>query len=417
MNLTKRFIETAPVGYHRDDQCSGLYLKVRPTTKSFVFRRMVSGKQKEISLGSVKKITLPVARSKADSLRALDGESFLAEVEKKKKPSEGTKIEVVLFKDAARGFEKWSIESGKWQELNKSHKLYLGRLKNHIFPILGERDIETITPNDIAEVLSRKWKSPQLVKKLRGLLKQIFDWSSAKGFFHHDNPASITGPLKYLLPSEKAITKNRGALSVEDLPSFMKALHEHLNGASFCCGFFAILTATRSGTARRARWEQINFEKKEWTIPPDQLKVSENGYLIVPLAPEVIDFLKSLEPQEEGLIFTNSKGRILSDTIFSRVPLEVPGNWQDKEQSLIHNKNVRATMHGIARATFRTWAQDDRLGNDNKYDPRVAELCLHHKVDDGYGGAYERNKSFLRRREMMEDWAKYCFSEIEGRSS
>lgn len=71
---------------------------------------------------------------------------------------------------------------------------------------------------------------------------------------------------------------------------------------------------------------------------------------------------------------------------------------------------MRPTQHGIARATFRTWSQDDALGNDLRFDARTAELCLHHKVPDAYNGAYERNSSMIRRREMMEAWAKFCFS-------
>ena len=59
-----------------------------------------------------------------------------------------------------------------------------------------------------------------------------------------------------------------------------------------------------------------------------------------------------------------------------------------------------------------TWSQDDSLGNDKRFDVRVAHMCLHHKQDDGYGGAYERQTMFLRRRELMEAWAEYCFSRI-----
>ena len=89
--------------------------------------------------------------------------------------------------------------------------------------------------------------------------------------------------------------------------------------------------------------------------------------------------------------------------------------WIDKAESLKRGKEVGITQHGIARATFRTWAQDDSLGNDRRFDARTAELCLHHKVTDAYNGAYERNASMIRRREMMEAWAEYCFSRVPVR--
>lgn len=79
----------------------------------------------------------------------------------------------------------------------------------------------------------------------------------------------------------------------------------------------------------------------------------------------------------------------------------------------MQGKEVRATQHGIARATFMTWSQDDVLGNDLRFDVKVAHRALHHKVDDGEGGAYERQTLFLRRRELMTAWADYCFSKVE----
>ena len=68
------------------------------------------------------------------------------------------------------------------------------------------------------------------------------------------------------------------------------------------------------------------------------------------------------------------------------------------------------TAHGTARASFRTWAQDDKLGNNKRFDERIAELCLHHKITDAYNGAYERNEAIKSRTEMMQAWADYCYS-------
>ena len=75
------------------------------------------------------------------------------------------------------------------------------------------------------------------------------------------------------------------------------------------------------------------------------------------------------------------------------------------------NKGVPriATPHETARATFRTWAQDDELVNDKRFSAKVAELGLHHNIDDTYNGAYERNKAMKSRQEMMQAWADYCF--------
>lgn len=87
--------------------------------------------------------------------------------------------------------------------------------------------------------------------------------------------------------------------------------------------------------------------------------------------------------------------------------------YTDPKQTNIQGKVAIATAHGIARASFRTWAQDDELGNDRLFSEKTAELCLHHKVDDTYNGAYNRNEAMQSRREMMQAWADYCLSATE----
>ena len=86
------------------------------------------------------------------------------------------------------------------------------------------------------------------------------------------------------------------------------------------------------------------------------------------------------------------------------------GGFVDPKQKTKDGLPAIATPHGIARASFRTWAQDDELGNDRRFNERVAELCLHHKTGDAYNGAYERNQAMKSRIEMMQAWADYCCS-------
>ena len=35
---------------------------------------------------------------------------------------------------------------------------------------------------------------------------------------------------------------------------------------------FAILTAARSGEVLGARWEEIDFQTRVWTVPPERMK-------------------------------------------------------------------------------------------------------------------------------------------------
>ena len=400
-------------GLYFDQKSDGLFLRKRGKYSSWVFRRYLKGKRYDLGIGGLRKVSLIQARKEAARLNLLSDSEFIASLEKKKEDKTPPEINL-SFSDVASQYEEWNLEVGNWQELDKAHRVYLSRMKNHVLPVLGDLKFKEITCEDVARIAVRCWDKPETVQRVIQLTKRIFDWAKAKSLYSHDNPADRTGALKYLLPTERYAPTNRGAISVQDLPLFMKELHEHFKDSNARrCAFFAVLTATRSQTAREAKWSQIDLDKRVWDIPPSQLKMKSNGGLVVPLADEVIEFLKTLRREEgQELIFPNRYGRLMTDTMFSNVVADLPTKWLDEEQGRLLEHEVRATMHGIARATFRTWAQDDRLGNDKKFDARTAELCLHHKVQDAYNGAYERNKSFIRRREMMSAWAEYCFSLI-----
>lgn len=427
-NLTQKFCFSPDLsdGVYGDSKTKGLRLEVRGNGKyrRWVLRRAVNKKSYDVPLGSIRTVDLVRARAKASKLNSLSAADFLSFLNEQKAAKKGAgqktnKQEVITFRKVVDLYIAWNLEVGNWQEYDKAHRIFVGRMKNHIFPHIGDKDFNEITEEDISKMMVPIWNKVETVNRCLRIVKNVFDWGKAKNLRTKDNPADRNGALKFLLPQTRSKTINRGALSVEQLPVFMAELYKHLkDGSSWQCAFLAVLTATRSKTAREAKWEQIDWENKEWIIPASQLKVSDNGALIVPLSDEVIGFLKSIKgDSKEGLIFPNREGKVMSDAMFSNVVARLEEycglKFNDEAQGLKLGKVVRATMHGIARATFRTWSQDDSLGNDKKFDARIAELCLHHKVKDGYNGAYERNESKIRRREMMNSWSKYCFCKID----
>jgi integrase len=64
------------------------------------------------------------------------------------------------------------------------------------------------------------------------------------------------------------------------------------------------LTFVRLGELRYARWEEINFDAKEWRIPAERMKMEEQH--IVPLSRQAMQILRELQP------LTGSDGRGIS---------------------------------------------------------------------------------------------------------
>ena len=74
----------------------------------------------------------------------------------------------------------------------------------------------------------------------------------------------------------------------------------------------------------------------------------------------------------------------------------------DPRKALQAVTGTDATMHGTARASFRTWTAER---SDATRD--VAEMCLAHRVGSDIERSYARSDLFDRRRRLVGDWATY----------
>lgn len=62
----------------------------------------------------------------------------------------------------------------------------------------------------------------------------------------------------------------------------------------------------------------------------------------------------------------------------------------------------RTTVHGLARATFSTWANETSAGR-----PDVVEACLAHEEGNRVRASYNRARLNDERRELLKAWAEY----------
>src|SRR5262249_57937634 len=85
---------------------------------------------------------------------------------------------------------------------------------------------------------------------------------------------------------------------------------------------FAILTAARSGEVLRAKWSEIDFAAKTWTVPKERMKAGREHR--VPLSSEAVELLQSL-PTEEGndFVFVGGRGAGLSAATLASGPQRI----------------------------------------------------------------------------------------------
>jgi integrase len=149
-----------------------------------------------------------------------------------------------------------------------------------------------------------------------------------------------------------------------------------------------ILTVARTGEILGAKWSEISWQEKVWTIPAPRMKAGREHR--VPLSGRTMLIFESLSRLRTcDFVFSSPRGkRPLSHVAMAKV--------------LTRLGVIGATVHGF-RSGFRDWA-----GNETSFPREVAEAALAHVIGDKAEQAYRRSDALEKRRKLMDAWASYC---------
>lgn len=315
-------------GRHSDG--GGLFLRVRKSGfKSWLFMSTKNGKRTELSLGDFDTLSLANAREEASQFR--------------KRLSQGLPlVEIILeneiiptFIDCAKQF--LATKEDGWK--NEKHRAQWHMTLNVYAEPLHKLLVSEITTPDVVKVLQPIWLSKQeTASRLRGRIEAVLDYSKAMGWRSGENPATWRGNLKLILPhySKTRNVKHHPALPFEEMGSFYsKLVFREASVARLL--EFTILTASRSGEARDARWNEINLQNMTWTIPAERMKMNREH--IVPLSTRIIQILRELHIYNQD------------DYIFLHPTRKVPFS-SNSTRALLKRMNFgHVTTHGF-RSTF-----------------------------------------------------------------
>ncbi|WP_306114185.1 MULTISPECIES: site-specific integrase [unclassified Roseovarius] len=386
-NLTARKVQTAKEpGMYSDGL--GLYLCVAPGgTKSWILRTTIKGRRTasgnpyrvEIGLGSIADVSLAKAREEASPLRLL--------ARKGVNPLDERKREMLTFEEAAKRVYEGLLPT--WR--NEKHaQTWWSTVDKHANTRFGSRPIESITSADVLDVLGPIWvERHETAKRLKQRLSTVFDW--ARGAGQYPNPNPVDGLTKSL-PTVKRRAAHMAAMKWEHLPEFMGQLSERESVSARTLQFI-ILTAARSGEARGARWSEIDFDERIWTVPADRMKRGLEHR--VPLSEEAIEVLEGMRGLDADFVFPAASRDKRGAT---------------REQSVMVFKSLLKrmkregfTVHGF-RSTFRDWCSESAHA-----DREVAEASLAHAIGNETERAYARSDFFERRRSLMATWGQFAF--------
>ena len=343
-----------------------------------------------MGLGGFVETSLAEARSKAHSAR----EHLKAGRDPLVASKAAAKLSTVpTFGEMANSFI--TAMEGQWR--NEKHRQQWRMTLTVYAKPLRPLPVDQITVEHVLGVLKPIWQTvPETAARLQGRIERVLNAAKATGHRTGENPAAWRGHLENLLPKRQKLTRgHHAALPWREVPRFVATLRER-EGVAALALEFAILTAARSQEAREARWSELDLEARVWTIPPidpgtRKSRMKAGRMHRVPLAPRAIEIIEIMARLPRGaFVFPGQReGRPLSNMSLSAV-LRRMGI-----------ASSTATQHGF-RSSFKTWAIEA-----TSFPNELSEAALAHNVGDATERAYSRGDRLERRRDLMQEWARF----------
>ena len=193
----------------------------------------------------------------------------------------------------------------------------MASLRRYVFPSLRTKRVDTITTMDVLGVLLPISKEKhQSARRIRERLCAVMRWAVVRGY-RADNPAGDV--IKSLLPRTNCIQRHHKSLPHQQVEVAIEAVRKSKTAASIKLLFeFQVLTASRPGEARLARWDEFDLKAQEWTIPAERRRADHEHR--APLSTRAIQILVEAGEMADGsgIVFPSSRGRPLSDQMLSR---------------------------------------------------------------------------------------------------
>ncbi len=157
-----------------------------------------------------------------------------------------------------------------------------------------------------------------------------------------------------------------------------------------CALRLAPLVFVRPGELRGAEWSEFSFEKTEWRIPAERMKMGEQH--IVPLSRQVLEILIELKKH-------TGHGRLLFPSLLDPERPMSDGTINTALRRMGYAKD-ELTGHG-----FRSMAST--LLNELGWNRDAIERQLAHGERNTVRAAYNFAEFLPERRKMMQAWADY----------
>ena len=389
--IRRGVVKSHPVG-------SNLYLRInKGGSIDWIFRYQLRGKRTPLGMGGYdsKANNLAIVRRKVNQAKVNINQGIdPLELKRQEKIAAKTKAAQDRHTFESVALEYIESKKAEWKNI-KHHQQWKNTLYQYAFPVIGKRPVSAIDTNHILSILKPIWNTKtETATRVRTRIEAVLSYAEAHQWRSDANPARWRGHLSVILPSPQKLKdlKHHAALPYSELPAFMQVL-SNTDGVGARALSIAILTASRTTEVLQARWDEISFHERTWTIPKERMKAGIEHR--IPLSDQAIEILRLLESHRmSDWIFPNrTNGHHLSSAGMSSV--------------LKRMGRTDITVHGF-RSSFR-----DYVAEKTRTPARIAEAALAHKLKDRAEAAYQRSDLLDKRRALMQMWANFCLEKPE----
>jgi integrase len=373
-------------GKHLIDR--GLYLQISgPNARSWLFRYQFRGKPRWLGLGSAADVTLKQALVARDDAKAMLRRFVDPVADRQNLKMQARTQERSSITFAVRAEEYLRAHEDNWKS-DKHREQWHSTLRTYVLPRIGALPAASITAADIVDLLRPIWSDKQeTARRVRGRIESILDYAADPDDHDWRNPAAAAERLLKALPKVKRTIESHAALPYSEVAAFVDALRKG-EGIAAAALEFAILTACRTNEVLGATWDEIDAERRLWTVPVQRMKGRREHR--VPLSDSAIAVLDRARVWQQG----------------AHVFPSLPHDWSLSNMAMLavlRRMNRRdITVHGF-RSTFRDW-----VAEQTNFQREVAEMALAHVIEDKTEAAYRRGDLFDKRRQLMDAWGRYC---------
>ncbi|HAM5920062.1 TPA: integrase arm-type DNA-binding domain-containing protein [Escherichia coli] len=237
----------------------GLYLRVKPGgSRHWYLKYRISGKESRIALGAYPAISLSDARQQREGIRKMLALNI--NPVQQRAAVRGSRTPEKVFKNVALA---WHKSNRKWSQ-NTADRL-LASLNNHIFPVIGNLPVSELKPRHFIDLLKGIEEKGllEVASRTRQHLSNIMRHAVHQELID-TNPAANLGGV-----TTPTVRRHYPALPLERLPELLERIGAYHQGRELTRHAVLLMLHVfiRSSELRFARWSEIDFTNRVWTIP------------------------------------------------------------------------------------------------------------------------------------------------------